>query len=96
LDCQRHNNDLSNLVLLCPTCHKMLDLDLISTETMLQMRDRRTKADWSKRMKDAGQKAALSRKRRGAARRRKWRKAALRAAATRASNKAVGTQKLIA
>ena len=28
LDCQRHNNDVSNLVLLCPTCHKMLDLDL--------------------------------------------------------------------
>src|ERR1017187_7615448 len=85
LDCQRHNNDLENLVLLCPTCHKMLDLDLISTEAMIQMRDRRREPDWGKRLKDAGQKALLRRKRREAVRRRKWRKAGLKAAATRAS-----------
>ena len=94
LDCQRHNNDLSNLILLCPTCHKMLDLDLISTEAMIQMRDRPRVVRWDKRMKDAGQKALLSRKRREAVRRRKWRKAALQAAATRARNKAVGVQKV--
>ena len=90
LDCQRHNNDVSNLVLLCPTCHKMLDLDLISTDAMTQMRDRPRVVRWAKRMKDAGKKAALSRKQRGAARRRKWRLAALKAAATRARNKAAG------
>ena len=87
LDCDRHHNDVSNLVLLCPTCHKMLDLDLISTETMIQMRDRPRIVSWAKRMKDAGKKAALSRKRRGAALRRKRRSAALKAAATRARNK---------
>jgi hypothetical protein len=94
LDCQRQNNDLSNLVLLCPTCHKMLDLDLISTDTMIQMRDRPRVVRWAKRMKDAGKKAALSRKQRAAARRRKRRLAALKAAATRARNKAAGVQKV--
>lgn len=93
LDCQRHNNDPGNLVLLCPTCHKMLDLDLISTEAMIQIRDRPRIVRWAKRMKDAGQKALVSRKRREAVRRRKWRKAALKAAATRAANKAAGVQK---
>ena len=94
LDGCRQNNDVRNLVLLCPTCHKMLDLDLISTETMIQMRDRPRVVRWSKRMKDAGRKAFLSRKRREAVRRRKWRKAGLKAAATRARNKAVGVQKV--
>ena len=83
LDGQRHNNDVANLVILCPTCHKMLDLDLISTETITLMRDRPRVVRWSKRMKDAGKKAALSRKKRQAAQRRKWRLAGLKAAATR-------------
>ena len=93
LDGHRHNNDVSNLVLLCPTCHKMLDLDLISTDTMIQMRDRPRVVSWAKRMKDAGRKSALSRKQRAAGRRRKWRLAGLKAAATRARNKAAGPQK---
>ena len=40
IDCNRGNNDISNLVILCPNCHKMRDLNLISTETIIQMRDR--------------------------------------------------------
>ncbi len=68
LDGKRQNNSLENLVILCPTCHKMHDIDLISTETIVQMRDRPKAVDWSKRMKDAGAKAALTRKRRAAAR----------------------------
>lgn len=67
LDGERKNNDLTNLVILCPNCHKMHDLDLISTETIIQMRDRPKVVKWSKRMKDAGQKAALKRLRRTAA-----------------------------
>jgi hypothetical protein len=51
------------LLFFCPNCHKMLDLDLISNETIIQMRDRPKIVTWSKRMKDAGQKAALTRKR---------------------------------
>ncbi len=39
----------------------MHDLDLISTATIIQMRDRPKIVDWSKRMKDAGRKAALAR-----------------------------------
>ncbi len=61
IDCNRANNDLSNLVILCPNCHKMHDLDLISTATIIEMRDRPKVATWSKRMKDAGKKAALKR-----------------------------------
>ena len=92
LDGQRHNNEVGNLILLCPTCHKMLDLDLISTDTMIQMRDRPRVVRWAKRMKDAGKKAALSRKQRAAAKRRKRRLAALKAAVTRARNRAVEVQ----
>ena len=92
LDGHRHNNAVSNLVLLCPTCHKMLDLDLISTDAMIQMRDRPRVVSWAKRMKDAGKKSALSRKRHAAGRRRKWRLAGLKAAATRARNKTAGVQ----
>lgn len=68
LDGKRQNNAIENLVILCPTCHKMHDIDLINTETILQMRDRPKQIDWSKRMKDAGAKAALTRKRRATAR----------------------------
>ena len=39
----------------------MHDLDIISTETIIQMRDRPKVVNWSKRMKDAGRKAALAR-----------------------------------
>ena len=94
LDCQRHNNDVRNLVLLCPTCHKMLDLDLISTEAMINIRDRPRVVRWAKRMKDAGKKAAVSRKQRDSARRRQRRLAALKAAATKARNKAAIVQKV--
>ncbi len=68
LDGSRENNDLANLAILCPNCHKMHDLDLISTETIIQMRDRPKIVDWSKRMKDAGKNAAKTRKRKAAAR----------------------------
>jgi hypothetical protein len=85
LDCDRQHNDISNLVLLCPTCHKMLDLDLISTEAMVQMRDRPRVVRWAKRMKDAGRKAAASRRK--SAETRKWHLAGIKAAKTRATNK---------
>jgi hypothetical protein len=63
IDCDRSNNDIGNLVTLCPNCHKMHDHDLISTETIMQMRDRPKEVNCAKRKKDAGQKAALTRKR---------------------------------
>jgi hypothetical protein len=68
IDGNRQNNDVANLVILCPNCHKMHDLDLISTATIIEMRDRPKVVVWSKRMKDAGQKAALTRLRRAAGR----------------------------
>jgi len=68
IDGDRLNNDVSNLVILCPNCHKMFDLDLISVDTLMTMRDRPKIVMWAKRMKDAGKKAALKRKRKTAAR----------------------------
>lgn len=85
IDGDRTNNAVGNLVILCPNCHKMHDLDLISTDTIIQMRDRPKIADWSKRMKDAGEKAALKRKRRAAGRK---------AAATRKRNHLGSQQRL--
>jgi hypothetical protein len=64
LDGRRGNNDTDNLVLVCPTCHKMHDLGLIPTATLKDLRDSEATVDWSKRMKDAGKKAAATRKRR--------------------------------
>jgi hypothetical protein len=88
-DCNRSHNEVDNLVILCPTCHKMFDLDLISTETILAMRDRPKVARWAKRMKDAGVKAAKSRAEHKAKERRKWRLAGLKAAETRRRNQAI-------
>ena len=78
IDSNRSNNAASNLVILCPNCHKMHDLDLISTPTIIEMRDRPKVVLWAKRMKDAGRKAAVTRKRR---------MAGIKAAATRALNR---------
>ena len=78
IDGNRSNNAASNLVILCPNCHKMHDLDLISTPTIIEMRDRPKVVLWAKRMKDAGRKAADTRKRR---------MAGIKAAATRALNR---------
>lgn len=61
IDGNRQNNEIANLVILCPNCHKMLDLDLISNDIILQMRDRPKTVTWKKRMKDAGAKAARTR-----------------------------------
>ena len=90
LDCQRTNNAVENLAILCPTCHKMHDLNLIPTDTIIQIRDQERKVLWSKRMKDAGPKALATRKKRQAAIRRKWRMAGLKAAQTRTKNKSLG------
>ena len=68
IDGNRGNNAIENLIILCPNCHKMHDIGLIPTSVVIEMRDRKRQVDWSKRMKDAGAKAALKRKRRAAAR----------------------------
>jgi 5-methylcytosine-specific restriction endonuclease McrA len=77
IDGNRSNNAVKNLVILCPNCHKMHDIDLIPTATVIQMRDRKRHVDWKKRLKDAANKAALTRKRS---------RAGKKAAATRAKN----------
>jgi predicted restriction endonuclease len=80
LNGNRSNNDLSNLAVLCPNCHKMHDLDLIPTRVVVLMRNRKREALWSKRMKDAGQKAAATREKN------RLSAIALRAVATRRRN----------
>jgi hypothetical protein len=87
LDCDRCNNGIANLVILCPNCHKMHDLDLISTATIIEMRDRPKVAVWAKRMKDAGAKAADTRRERVL--KLKWKNAGKKAAETRKRNAAL-------
>jgi predicted restriction endonuclease len=61
IDGNRSNNDPMNLVILCPNCHKMHDLDLISTETIIhnagQAEDRgmvkKNERRWEKSSTDA-------------------------------------------
>ena len=67
LDGNRSNNAVENLAILCPNCHKMHDINLIPTEAIVLLRDREKRVVWSKRMKDAGAKAAATRKRKQAA-----------------------------
>ena len=62
LNGDRSNNHHSNLAILCPNCHKMYDLDLITKDTITLMRDREKIVVWAKRMKDAGAKAAETRR----------------------------------
>ena len=64
----------------------MHDLDLISTETIILMRDRPKIVVWAKRMKDAGKKAADSRRK--ATEKLKWQTAGQKAAETRKRNAA--------
>ena len=77
LDGNRAHNNVENLAILCPTCHKMLDIDLLPTESVILLRDRPKIIDWTKRNKDAHKKAMETIKRK---------KIAQKAAATRKRN----------
>ena len=67
LDCDPRNCDLSNLALLCPTCHRMHDIDLIPTEVIKSLRDSKREPNWKKLMKDASEKAEATKKKSRAA-----------------------------
>lgn len=47
IDHNRSNDEPKNLVFLCLTHHRMLDLGLIPSDVVTQLRDRPLKADWS-------------------------------------------------
>ena len=68
LNHNRKDGSPENLVILCPTCHKMYDGNLISKDVLIALRDNPRKIDWSASMKDAGVKAAKKRKARAAGR----------------------------
>ena len=83
LNCDRSRNEVENLAILCRNCHRMHDLDLISTPMVIVMRDRLKLVKQSKLMKDAGAKAARTK-----AQRVKWKKAGLKAVETKKRNAA--------
>jgi 5-methylcytosine-specific restriction endonuclease McrA len=73
LDGNRTNNKLNNLAILCPTCHRMHDLDLITSTTIILTRSRMQKGEkavnWEKLFKsdsktrsERARKAAKTRK----------------------------------
>src|ERR1700719_2520240 len=57
LDCEPANCDVANLAILCPTCHRMHDIDLIPTDVVARLRDEKRKPRWAKLTKDAAEKA---------------------------------------
>lgn len=85
LDQNRKNNAISNLALLCPNCHKMHDIGLLPTDVVCRLRDEHRSENWGLRVKDAGKKAALTKK--AAALAAKRSAAAKRASVTRAAKK---------
>lgn len=62
LDQNRKNNAIDNLAVLCPNCHKMHDIGLIPRKVVIALRDQKVTENWKLRIKDAGPKAALTRK----------------------------------
>lgn len=62
LDCEPENCDHTNLAILCPTCHRMHDVDLIPTEVIRRLRDEKRKANWSKLTKNAAAKAVKTKR----------------------------------
>ncbi len=64
----RKDDSPENLVILCPTCHKMYDGNLISKDALILLRVNPPKIDWRASMKNAGVKAAKTRKARAAGR----------------------------
>ena len=67
---QRSDNDPRNLALLCPNCHKMLDIGLFTQSMVTELRDKRAEPNWGLRMKDAAPKAAATRKKNSIAKKR--------------------------
>lgn len=93
LDGNHHNNRIANLAVLCPTCHRMHDLDLFTRDIVVALRDRPKLANWRKLMKDAGARAAETRMRRVSARKRAGPKAAATRKRRAAARKAAATRR---
>lgn len=85
LDCNPANCDAANLAILCPTCHRMHDIDLIPTDVVVRMRDEKRKPRWAKLTKDAAVKAVETKRLNPEL----MREAARKAAATRRARKVV-------
>ena len=62
IDQDRKNNENENLAVLCPTCHKMFDIGLVPEEAIAVLQERSLEPNWKLRIKDAGAKAAATRK----------------------------------
>lgn len=62
LDQDRKNSAIQNLAVLCPNCHKMLDIGLIPRAVVETLRDQKATENWGLRIKDAGAKASSTKK----------------------------------
>lgn len=58
----RKDNTIENLAILCPNCHKMHDIGLIPKVVVVLLRDQKAEVNWGPRVKEAGPKAAATRK----------------------------------
>ena len=87
IDLNHRNNDVNNLVILCPTCHRMLDLDLIPVSVIKRLRNRKKVANWDKLLKDAVEKMLKTKEKK------KKQQEALRRKRSRAAKKAHRSRK---
>ena len=62
LNQDRKDGKLENLAVMCPTCHKMYDIGLIPEDAVAALQKRSLQPNWKLRIKDAGPKAAATRK----------------------------------
>ena len=60
LNQNRKDNSIENLAILCPNCHKMYDIGLIDITVIKKLRDEKAEVNWKLRIKDAGEKAAVT------------------------------------
>jgi len=93
LDGNRRNSAIENLAILCPTCHRMHDVDLITSEEVMALRDRPRIANWDKLLKGAAQRAATARRKRREIRSAAGKKAAVTRKRRAAGRKAAETHK---
>lgn len=62
LNQNRKDNAIENLAVMCPNCHKMHDIGLIPGDVVKLLRDQKAKENWKLRIKDAGKKAATTKR----------------------------------
>ena len=80
------NNSKANLATLCPTCHRMHDIGLISKDFIKERRDNPPKANWRMLIGDASERAQATIRKKKIAKKRRLSRIARQATQKRREN----------